>query len=312
MSTPPVPRPVTATAGTDGTRARSTPAGPPPAAPRGPRGLLWTVLRLHRAALVLGALGGGTAVAVYVWLYSIGDDAREAAGSCGPAGTGLPPCLWFGGADAADVYRSDMASMAFCVAYLMLPLAAWAGAALTGRDLENGTAALAWTQSVSPTRWLAVKLAVPAVPITAGTALLVVLNRWAGRDGDPDLLGDWYAPDLYVSTGPTAVAYALAGLALGALAGVMTRRALPAAGLGCLAVLFLSLTLDVNRDRLWPAVDRSAFAGEVPPSTLRLGDGTYHPESHFWPLQFVESGLVLAVAAAAVAAAFVLLRRRTA
>ncbi|WP_157851317.1 MULTISPECIES: hypothetical protein [Streptomyces] len=37
---------------------------------------------------------------------------------------------------------------------------------------------------------------------------------------------------------------------------------------------------------------------------------TFHPESHFWPLQYVETGLLLAVAAAATAAAFVLLVRR--
>jgi hypothetical protein len=38
---------------------------------------------------------------------------------------------------------------------------------------------------------------------------------------------------------------------------------------------------------------------------------TYHPESHFWPIQLVESGVVLAVAGLATAAAFALLRRRT-
>jgi hypothetical protein len=36
-----------------------------------------------------------------------------------------------------------------------------------------------------------------------------------------------------------------------------------------------------------------------------------HPASHFWPLQLVETGIVLAVAALATAAAFALLRRRT-
>ncbi|MGW3754446.1 hypothetical protein ACWD7C_37410 [Streptomyces sp. NPDC005134] len=35
-----------------------------------------------------------------------------------------------------------------------------------------------------------------------------------------------------------------------------------------------------------------------------------HPTSHYWPIQFVETGIVLALAAAAVAAAFLVLRRR--
>ncbi|MFF4271246.1 hypothetical protein [Streptomyces sp. NPDC001536] len=37
----------------------------------------------------------------------------------------------------------------------------------------------------------------------------------------------------------------------------------------------------------------------------------YHPASHFWPLQLVETGLTLAVAALAVGTAFWLLRRGT-
>jgi hypothetical protein len=38
----------------------------------------------------------------------------------------------------------------------------------------------------------------------------------------------------------------------------------------------------------------------------------YHPSSQFWPLQLTETALILTVAALAVAAAFTLLRRRTA
>ncbi|MEU1850215.1 hypothetical protein ABZ499_13310 [Streptomyces sp. NPDC019990] len=37
----------------------------------------------------------------------------------------------------------------------------------------------------------------------------------------------------------------------------------------------------------------------------------YHPSSHFWPLQLMETGIALAFAAVAVVAAFWLLRRRT-
>ncbi|MBC2865717.1 hypothetical protein [Streptomyces mexicanus] len=37
----------------------------------------------------------------------------------------------------------------------------------------------------------------------------------------------------------------------------------------------------------------------------------YHPQSHFWPLQLTETGIVLAVTVLATAAAFTVLRRRT-
>lgn len=38
----------------------------------------------------------------------------------------------------------------------------------------------------------------------------------------------------------------------------------------------------------------------------------YHPASHFWPVQLVETGILLALAALALTLAFRVLRRRTA
>ncbi|POX52751.1 hypothetical protein C3489_17425 [Streptomyces sp. Ru71] len=72
---------------------------------------------------------------------------------------------------------------------------------------------------------------------------------------------------------------------------------------------------------MWPTrtrataqpVDLPEHAWEL--SGGRNADGYYvvfHPESHYWPLQLVECGIVLALAATATATAFTLLRRRTA
>jgi hypothetical protein len=44
---------------------------------------------------------------------------------------------------------------------------------------------------------------------------------------------------------------------------------------------------------------------------LRKVAVTYHPHSHFWPLQLVETGLLLALTAAATGACHLLLRRRS-
>jgi hypothetical protein len=227
----------------------------------------------------------------------------------------------------------------------MFPVAAWAGGALVGRELESGTARLAWTQSVTPLRWLAAKLAVPALLLTAGATAAVLLNIWARQDDNPNLVGDWYHPDDFVTTGPAAVTYVLAGLALGALAGLVTRRALPAAGVGFAATLALYNILERYREDLWPTVSRTSDSpSELPRSALQVDHGmvltsgervtgfrcsvmpdstcvndadiagyysTFHPQSHFWPLQLVSAGIALAVAALATAAAFWLLRRRT-
>ena len=308
----------------------SVTAAPATRVPRGPRGLVWVVLRTHRTALIFWSLALIAATAVLVWMYAIGDEARPAYGGCAePPTDGLPSCAAIDAITADDIYANGIALVTTALSYVIFPVAAWAGGALTGRELESGTARLAWSQSVTPVRWLATKLAVPAALLTAGTVAVLLLNIWARGDDNPNLVGDWYGPDQFAGTGPVAVAYALAGLALGALAGLLLRRALPAAGVGLAAALLLYNTLDLYRDKLWPTVTRTekgefelprsawqvhwdATWGRYPGEETPLStSATYHPQSHFWPLQYVETGILLAVAAAATAAAFWVLRRRT-
>jgi hypothetical protein len=286
--------------------------------------LFRTVLRTHRMALTLSALALAATTVALLWLHSLGDDARTGMSACATPPTDLlPSCAAIDAITTDETYANGIALIATALSYVLLPVAAWAGGALVGRELENGTAQLAWTQSVTPARWLAAKLAVPALLLTAGTGGLVLLNVRARGDGDPDLVGDWYAPDSFVSTGPAAVAYALAGLALGALAGLLWRRALPAAGTALAACLILHNLLERFRADLWPTVTRVAPGSiELPRSAFQVSRETtmpndvpltyaeFHPGSHFRPLQYVESGILLAVAATATATAFALLARR--
>ncbi|MDQ0749507.1 hypothetical protein QF034_003738 [Streptomyces africanus] len=290
----------------------------------GPGGLFRAVLRTHRTALALSGLALAAATLALLWLHSLGDDARAGMSPCAiPPTDRLPSCAAVDAITADETYANGIALIATALSYVLFPVAAWAGGALVGRELESGTAQLAWTQSVTPVRWLAAKLAVPALLLTAGTGGLVLLNVRARGDGDPDLVGDWYAPDSFVSTGPAAVAYALAGLALGALAGLLWRRALPAAATAFAASLVLFTLLERFRADLWPTVTRIAPGSiELPRSAFQVSwttpmpDGVpltyaeFHPGSHFWPLQYVESGILLAVAATATGTAFALLTRR--
>ncbi|MGW2385179.1 hypothetical protein [Streptomyces sp. NPDC001658] len=274
------------------------------------------VRRPHRVALVVWGLAV-TAAAVYlVWLHSLAYEARGGTSACAvPPADGLPSCASVAAITADDVYGGGISLVAGALARLVLPVAAWAGAALVARELETGTARFAWTQGVSPTRWLAARLAVPAALLTAGTGTLVLLHVWARGDGDPNLVGDWYHPDVFIATGPACVAYALAALALGALIGLLVRRTLPAAGLTFAACLVLHNVMTRFREDLWPTVTRTG-GGELPRSAFTVAwserFAAFHPRSHYWPLQFMETGLLLTVTAVATTAAFRLLRRRTA
>jgi hypothetical protein len=312
-------------------------------------GLPWAVLRLHRPALRVW-LGLVVVVsATLLWAHGPGfEQALEESRS---------DCLM--GMDFCDTvsgpwwsrYSSAVGLSTLLVSYLPLLIAAWAGATLTARELENGTAQLAWTQSVTPARWLTAKLAVPALLVTAGTALLMALHRWTWSDGRELVWSNWYDADTFRANGVVTPAYALCGLALGALAGLLTRRTLPALAASFGALLSVYVLGNVNRASLWPAETLTGRAALDPPESVqvledgvitadgtsvtgattctRFGDParlrhcmtdkgiadfwvTYHPRSHLWPLQLVESGTVLAVAALAVAGSYALLRRRTA
>jgi hypothetical protein len=99
------------------------------------------------------------------------------------------------------------------------------GAPLVAGELEAGTFRLAWTQSVTRTRWLAVRagLAVLASMAVAGILSLIV-TWWAGpfdRAGG-NLFGTFDQRDL------VPVGYAAFAVALGITAGLLVRRTLPA------------------------------------------------------------------------------------
>ena len=99
------------------------------------------------------------------------------------------------------------------------------GAPLVARELESGTYRLAWTQSVTRSRWLLTKLAIGGLATAVAAGALTLTITW------------WYrAPDT-VSTNQYAVferrdiapiAYALFAFAAGALIGALLRRTVPA------------------------------------------------------------------------------------
>lgn len=117
------------------------------------------------------------------------------------------------------------------VLLMVLPLFAgvfW-GAPLVARELEQGTHRLAWTQSITRTRWITTKLAVILLASTASAAALTAIVSW------------WFAPlansDVgrmqpvaFDVQGITPVAYTAFAVTLGVAAGALTRKTLPAMG----------------------------------------------------------------------------------
>jgi hypothetical protein len=104
------------------------------------------------------------------------------------------------------------------------------GAPLISRELETGTFRLAWTQSVSRTRWLAVKLGVIGVASMATAGLLsLMVTWWSSRMDQLNPLGGYrLSPLLFGARDLTPVGYAAFAVTLGVTIGLLIRRAVPA------------------------------------------------------------------------------------
>jgi hypothetical protein len=110
------------------------------------------------------------------------------------------------------------------------------GAPLVARELQAHTSRLAWTQGVTRTRWLAVKLCVTGMAAMATAGLLSLMLTWWSSPIDR-AVGLKYGNSvsfirlgvvLFPTRGITPVGYAGFAFALGVTAGVLTRRTLPA------------------------------------------------------------------------------------
>jgi hypothetical protein len=101
------------------------------------------------------------------------------------------------------------------------------GAPLITRELEAGTHRLALGQSVSRTRWLAIKLGLTGLAglITAG--LFSYLVTWSAAPIDA-VNGDRLTPAVFSERGIAPAGYAVFALALGVAAGMLIRRTVPA------------------------------------------------------------------------------------
>jgi hypothetical protein len=142
------------------------------------------------------------------------------------------------------------------------------GAPLIARELETGTSALAWTQSITRTRWLALKLTVGGLAAMAVTEGLSLMQAWwaapIGRavghgGGGTNLAMGRFSTLAFATHGITPLGYAAFAFTLGVTAGALIRRTVPAMAvtLAIFAAVQIAMPLWIRPD-LFPA-DRTAI-----------------------------------------------------
>jgi len=243
------------------------------------------------------------------------------------------------------------------------------GAPLIARELENRTFALAWTQSITRTRWLVVKLVLIGLAAMAVTEALSLSYAWwanpiskaIGLQGPypvaSEFGGNRLSLVIFASHGITPLGYAAFGFVLGTATGAFIRRAVPAMAvtLAIFAAAQVAMPLWVRPHLIPP--DRTVVSGPslvtsagvnlgnltativpgqpgawitssgaiasggqrvstvpaacVPPPPAKPPDPgrclgsrgireaiTYQPASRYWPLQWIETGIFLALSLA--------------
>jgi hypothetical protein len=154
------------------------------------------------------------------------------------------------------------------------------GAPLITRELETGTYPLAWTQSVTRTRWLAVKLGLLGLTAMATAGLFSLIITWwaspldqAAGFGSP-ILSDRMVPLLFAGHGIVPIGYAAFAFALGATAGALTVRTVPA--MAVTIVIFVAVQLIVPnfvRPHLIPAAHTTVAVSPGDANWVQAGNG---------------------------------------
>lgn len=125
--------------------------------------------------------------------------------------------------------------MAVSLVVLLLPalVGLFWGAPLITRELETGTHLLAWNQSVTRGRWLAVKLGLTGLAAMAAAGLCALAVTWwsdpLDKSAAPGLA--LMAPLVFGARGIAPMGYAAFAFVLGVTVGMLVRRTLPAMAL---------------------------------------------------------------------------------
>jgi ABC-type transport system involved in multi-copper enzyme maturation permease subunit len=195
-------------------------------------GVTW---RQHRIALagVAGLLG-----ALAVWLWAAGTPlhhAWAAATACHPAGS--PACqnlVATFNASATNHFMGTKGPGGVLLQLMPALIGAFAGAPVLARELETGTFRYAWTQGFGRWRWALAKLVLIAVVLAAAATAFGVLVSWyyqpySGTGNQvPGLYQNPPFVTLFSLREVTFPAWTLAAFAIGALAGMLIRRVVPA------------------------------------------------------------------------------------
>jgi hypothetical protein len=194
--------------------------------------LTWRQFRTP-AAVALGAL-----ILIAAFAALTGPNLAHAyavtMAACRPTGDCTSAAAAFARTDL--VVRTTFGTLVTLVPAL---IGAFWGAPLIARELESGTFPLVWTQSVTRTRWLVVKLATLGLASVLVAGVLSLIVTWWAHPLDQAAAS---AYDTFSERGVTPMGYAAFAFTVGVTAGMLIRRTVPAMAVALFAFLVVRVT----------------------------------------------------------------------
>lgn len=249
--------------------------------------MIWLAFRQFRAALL------GTAVLVLVLVAVLvvhGFSAHQLiaqAESNGCVSTGHAPC-----GELIHELTRRLRQLAPYLGYLAFTaplIGGFWGAPLVAREVETGTAALAWSQSVTRRRWLTTQLTVGSTAVAVlGLVLGSSITAWMSVFAD--LYPDSSVYAFFTLHGLRLAVEWFSAFLIGVAVGALVRRTLPAIAATVLTVFGLGVALSIT-------------SGDYTPTPITAAD--------VFVGQLIVSGLLLVVGVAAVVVAYVRVGKAT-
>lgn len=162
--------------------------------------------------------------------------------------SGLAACVAAGGdcqalaETFANRYRPLLEPVSLLGSLLPVALGVLLGGPLLAREFEQGTHRLAWTQSVTRSRWLAARLAMAGGVLVAVAAVAAGLLTWWWGRFDQLAVSSRAALE---RGSLVPVATAVLAFAIATAAGALLRRVVAALAAGLVAVLVVAATLSL-------------------------------------------------------------------
>ena len=318
--------------------------------------MTWLTWRQYRIEALIGLL---VLVGLCIVFVIDGFATHATYQSMGLASCAAHPCDYQIGY-AFEARTRGLASIIanFFQPWLYLIIGVFIGAPLLAREREQRTHYLVWTQSITRSRWLAIRLGLIATALLLAFVLLTTITTWWGEPLST-VEGPWLQ---YAIRGPVFPASIVFALLVGVAVGAFVRRTVPAMALTFVLLfaffvllggmhLYLipplskvsSIQPGRNEDGNWGRPgDISLYAGYADQAGNETGEISkycgfnrtladpdyaalankcirehnlqwklvYQPPARFWPLQWVESSVLLLLALLLIPLIFWQLKKR--